>query len=67
VRREDLPRKLKSLGAGPTTVVVIAVPEDMPIQPLGKLTGMLGTKGFRRVVIARPRSPSATTRKSAFP
>jgi len=59
VKLPDLPKKLKSLGVKPDTVLVIAVPQDASTSTLTTISKELATKGYKRFTFIRPRKAVA--------
>ena len=57
---QQLGRKLKRMGATPSTCIKIAVPDNAPKAALSELTVQLATAGFRRILFVRPRHADAS-------
>jgi biopolymer transport protein ExbD len=58
VELSGLARRLRAVGARPTTHITVEVPEDVSQRLMTDLTVKLSQAGFRMFVFARPMKPA---------
>ena len=60
IRRDDLPRIIKTAGAGPATPIIVSTEAATPMPAISALTSQLATAGYGCVIFKRPRHAEAT-------
>jgi biopolymer transport protein ExbD len=60
VAMKDLVSTLKSAGAGPNTLVTVDIAQDAPSATVTMVRDTLKRGGFPKMLIKKPRAPSAT-------
>ena len=63
LRIDDLPRALKSAGAGKGSIIRVNIPDNIPTQTLRALTSRLASAGYSRVVFSKPRRAAVSVEK----
>ena len=60
VALNELPERLRRMGAKPATEVQITVPDDVSPAMLSALTGKLRAAGYTKVLFVKPRKAQST-------
>ncbi|MDP6524186.1 MAG: hypothetical protein QGI24_08550 [Kiritimatiellia bacterium] len=58
------PAALRRAGATPATSIVVLAPKEYPSSKFPRITGILRSKGFGKVMFARPRKAKSSVEKS---
>jgi len=59
----SVPAALKRAGATPQTAIVVQAPATLPPAEFKRLSGILASRGFRKVMFTRPRKTDSAVQR----
>lgn len=63
VAMKQAPTALRRAGATPATSIVVLAPANYPSSKFPRITGILSSGGFRKVMFTRPRKSNSSVQK----